>query len=181
MLNISKKLILITVAVLLSAALAVGGTVAYLFMRTPPVENSFTPVQVSCSVEETFDGVTKSDVRVKNTSDINAYVRATFIIMWTADDGKVSSTPVLDTDYSLVFGSEKWVKGSDGFYYYSGRLAPGAATDNLINSITASGTAPEGYTLSVHVAATAIQAEPASVITETWGATVLDNGNILAP
>ena len=178
--NISKKLILIILSVIITVV-AVSGTFAYIFTKTPPVENTFEPVQVSCEVQETIDGFTKSNVKVKNTSDINAYVRATFVVMWTSEDGKVSSSPVLASDYTINFGSAKWVKGSDGFYYYTEKVASGAYTDNLLNTVSVLGEAPEGYTLSVHVAATAIQAEPASVITDMWGATVLDNGNITAP
>ena len=180
--NISKKRIIITLAVIVSVTCAVSGTLAYILSRTPPIENSFETVQVSCSVEEELNGTTKSNVKVKNTSSINAYVRATFIVMWTSENGSVTATsPVLGTDYTVAFGSAKWSKGSDGFYYYSDVLTPDALTENLINTISVIGEAPEGYTLSVHVAATAIQATPATVVTDTWGATVNQNGTLSAP
>ena len=177
-----KKLILIIAAALVLLGTAVGTTIAYIFDKTPSVENSFTPVYVSCAVEEQVDGTTKSEVRIRNTGDINAYIRATFVVMWTADDGNVLGVaPVEGVDYSIQLGSSKWQKGSDGFYYYTSQVAPTSATEMLIDTISVTGDAPKGYKLALHVAATAIQAEPAGVIAETWGATVQTNGAITAP
>ena len=177
-----KKLILIIAMAFVLLGTAVGTTLAYIFDRTPSVENSFEPVYVSCAIEERFDGVTKSEVKVRNTGDINVFIRATFVAMWVADDGKVLSVaPVEGVDYAIQLGSSKWQKGSDGFYYYTSQVAPTSATEMLIDTISVTGDAPKGYKLAVHVAATAIQAEPAGVIAETWGATVQTNGTIIAP
>ncbi len=181
-----KKYLKIMVAAILCACLAIGAgagfTLAYIFAKTPQVNNSFEPVFVSCLVEESFDGVTKSDVRVRNTGDIDAYIRATFVVMWTSEEGAVyGAQPIANTDYAIELGSQKWMKGSDGFYYYSNPVSAGAATDVLIQSITILTDAPEGYGLSVHVSATAIQTQPAEAIYEVWGASVENNGNLIAP
>ena len=85
----SKKLIAIIVALVITLCAAGGVTLAYILTETPDVENSFVPVNVSCEVIETFTGTEKSNVSVKNTGDITAYVRATFVVMWMADDGSV--------------------------------------------------------------------------------------------
>jgi hypothetical protein len=180
--NTSKKLILIVILVFALIGTATGVTVAYIVDRTPSVENNFDPVYVSCDVEEEFDGIVKSDVKVRNTGDINAYVRATFVAMWINSEGKVfGAAPVLDVDYTLTLDETKWQKGNDGFYYYTSKLPSGSATDILIEEITLIGAAPEGYFLTVHVAATAIQAEPENVVADTWGVTVKPNGTIVAP
>ena len=181
-----KKTLKILVAAVLCACLAIGAgagfTLAYIFAQTPAVNNSFEPVFVSCLVEESFDGTTKSDVRIRNTGDIDAYIRATFVVMWTSEDGAVyGSQPIANTDYSIELGSQKWMRGSDGFYYYSNPVSAGAVTDILIRSITLLTEAPEGYGLSVHVSATAIQTHPAEAIGEVWGAAVESNGNLIAP
>ena len=180
--NISKKLIVIVIAVLLAVTAVTGGTVAYLLAESPSVENSFKPVYVSCLVEEKFDGVTKSDVKIKNTGDISAYIRATFVVMWVAEDGSVlSRKPVLDADYSLTPGSSKWALGSDGFYYYTLPVASGKSTELLIDTISLTGTAPKGHSLTVHVAATAIQAEPHTAVTQGWGVQIQADGTLVAP
>ena len=176
--NTSKRLILIicTVVILLSAA--TGTTLAYIFDRTPSIENSFEPVYVSSEVESQ-DGAL---YRVKNTGDINAYVRATFVVMWTADDGTILGTaPILGTDYTVTLGSDKWQQGSDGFYYYKDELVPDASTDVLFESVSVIGESPDGYALTLHLIATAIQSAPARVVTEVWGVTVLPDGTLSAP
>lgn len=180
--RISKKLLAILLCAVLAVCAATGGTMAYIFSKAPPVNNTFDPVFVSCLVEEHFDGTTKTDVKVKNTGDINAFIRATFVVMWTAEDGTVyASSPVENTDYVLELGSPKWLKGTDGFYYYSNPVASNETTDILIRSLTLIGEAPDGYGLAVHVSATAIQAEPVEAIQGVWGAAVQSNGNLVAP
>ena len=180
--RISKRMLTVIICVSLALFIATGSTLAYLFAKTPSLENTFEPVYVSCLVEENFDGVTKSNVRIKNTGDISSYMRATFVVMWVADNGSVhSSSPVENVDYKLTLGSSKWQKGSDGFYYYSYAVESGNSADEFITSLTLVGEAPTGYSLSVHVAATAIQAEPTHAVTEAWGVSVLGNGSITPP
>ena len=180
--KISKRLLIIIISLLITVCAATGGTVAYLMAQTPEVENSFDPVFVSCQVSESFDGITKTDVKVTNTGDITAYIRATFIPMWKADNGAVhSSTPVQDSNFQLTLGSDKWVKGSDGYYYYTVPVLAGASTDVLFAEITPIGDSPDGYSLSVHIAATAIQAMPAEAVNQAWGATVRSDGSLIVP
>ena len=178
----NKKLILIVIAALITVVCTTGGTLAYLLTGTPSVDNSFQTVYVSCSVEETFDGKTKSNVAVKNTGDIDAYIRATFVVMWVANDGSVlSAKPALGTDYTLSYGSDNWALGSDGFYYYALPVSAGDTTAILLDKVILTGEAPEGYSLTVHVAATAIQAEPAAAVTEAWGVQIRSDGRLIAP
>ena len=177
-----KKILIIIAALLLISAFAGGATLAYLLAETPAVENNFVPVYVSCEVIEEFTGTTKSNVSVKNTGDIKAYIRATFVIMWTSEDGSVYSIPPKEgVDYSITLGSSSWSLGSDGFYYYELPVEAGASTDAIIDSLTILSTPPEGHNLNVHVAATAIQAEPAGAVEDAWGATVQENGALTAP
>ena len=177
----TKKIWIITVALLLAITISGGATVAYLMAKTPEVENSFTPVYVDCKVLEEFTGITKSNVRVQNTGDISAYMRATYVVMWVADDGSIwGVAPKAGVDYSLELGSELWQLGSDGFYYYASSVASGEVTETLINSLSLLSEAPEGHRLVVHVAATAIQAEPASAVEGLWGVTIAD-GALIAP
>ena len=180
--KMTKKLLIIMISAVIALSAAVGTTLAYLLSQTPEVENSFIPVYVKCEVVEDFTGSVKSNVAVKNTGHINAYVRSTYVVMWVADDGSVYGTaPKEGVDYTVNFGSPSWDIGSDGFYYYSLPVSPNSTTEVLISSLSAISEPPEGYHLTVHVAATAIQAEPADAIESAWGATVHTNGAVFAP
>lgn len=178
----SKKFLITLICAVVAICATTGGTLAYLFAKTEEANNSFTPVFVSCKVEEEFDGVTKSNVKVRNTGDISAYIRATTVITWTSESGSVHSrTPVEGVDYVIASGSHNWVQGSDGFYYYLYPVASGATTDLLFGSIKEASEAPEGYSLTVHIIASAIQSEPANAVSEAWGTTVQSGGAITPP
>ena len=180
--KISKKLLITIICAVVLFCATTSGTIAYIITKSQEAENAFQPVFVSCIVEENFDGVTKSDVKIRNTGDINAYIRATFVVMWVSESGAVNATsPRENTDYAVMMGSSNWVKGSDGFYYYTSPVPPGEATEHLISAIAPTVEGPDGCYLSVHIAATAIQAEPYSAVNEAWGAVVQDGGIITPP
>ena len=168
--------------VLLLAALAViamgvvGGTVAYLVTKTDPVVNTFTPGVVSCKIDETFDGTTKSNVYVTNTGNTNAYIRAAIIVTWKDAAGNIAATvPAKGTDYTLELNETDWVE-HDGYYYYKGSVAPNAQTENLIETCTAKN--PYGdYTLSVEILADAIQSTPANAVESSWHVS-FSNGSV---
>ena len=65
-------LILSAVCLLLAT---VGGVYAFLFAETDPLTNRFDPVVVTCAVEEQFDGNVKRDVCIRNTGDIDAFIK----------------------------------------------------------------------------------------------------------
>ena len=173
------------VAILVLLCCAVAGTVAYLVTSTDPMTNTFTPAKVTTSVEETFDGITKSNVRIQNTGNIAAYIRAAVIVNWADDKGNVSGTPVKDTDYVMDLNivtrenpNAPWFKGSDGYYYCKTSVAPDGSTPALINTCEpAANMAPEGYALQVTILADGIQSEPADAVIQAWGVTVA-NGTI---
>ena len=156
------------VAILGLLCCAVAGTVAYLVTSTDPVTNTFTPAHVSTAVDETFENGVKSDVKIQNTGDIDAYIRAAIIVNWADKDGNVSATPVEDSDYEMTLGSG-WVKIGD-YYYCKTTTAPGALTKPLIISCakTSTATVPDGYDLQVTILADGIQSEPLTAIKEAW-------------
>ena len=178
------------VAILVLLCCAVAGTVAYLVTSTDPVTNTFTPAEVKTEVTENFvkdeDGkFVKSDVQIKNTGNIDAYIRAAVIVNWADDKGNVSGTPVKDTDYVMDLNivtrenpNAPWFKGSDGYYYCKTSVAPDGSTPALINTCEpAANMAPEGYALQVTILADGIQSEPADAVIQAWGVTVA-NGTI---
>lgn len=160
-LNRKKGILLLTAAVLILVC-GVGGTLAYLITQTAPVTNTFTPAHVTSEVNEPGweDGNTvKSNVTVKNTGNVSAYIRAAIVITWKDKDGNTMPTvPVLGTDYTLDINTSAW-SPSGGYYYYKDKVAAGGSTTNLINSCVSNGTYTDGRSLCVEVIGSAIQAE----------------------
>ena len=176
-----KKSHILLVSLLLIICIGMGTTVAFLMDSTNSIINRFDPAQVSCKVVETFIGGQKENVMVENTSNIPAYIRATYEVTWQkVEDGVVyihSKKPAAGTDYTITMGNTgKWDK-SGAFYYYDEAVAVGGKTDVLIASCApVAGKAPDGYSLCVEIIADAVQAEPADAVQQVWGVTIPVNG-----
>ena len=161
----TKKTIALVVSLALLLCVGIGSSIAYLFDVTGPVENTFTPSNVKTVVEEEFDGVTKTDVTVKNTGNTDANIRAAVVVTWQDANGNVyGKTPVAGTDYKITFNTAnqtdpagKWELKADGFYYWSNTVAPGASTGVLITEATYIANAPDGYALCVEIIGSGIQ------------------------
>ena len=182
----SKKSLILLVSVLMLAFVSVSGVLAYLTARTEPVENTFTPSAVTTAVTEYFDGEVKSNVKIQNTGDTEAYIRAAVVVTWQDAEGNVyGKAPVAGTDYAITFDfGAGWVKSSDGFYYWNMPVAPGAFTGVLISECSVLAAAPaDGYTLHVEILGSGIQSKPADVVTTEWASgvqSVSENGGALS-
>lgn len=180
-----NKLAILFIAVVMLIGAVVGSTVAFLVTETKPVENKFTYASISTGIVETFDGTTKSDVQVINNGDINAYVRATYVVNWLHKDGTVAASVPEGYSYSLTENPDNtWTKGKDGYFYYLSPVAPGKSTAGslLICTVTSYPENPE-YTLSVEILATAVQSTPANAVADAWGDGfgIDTNGNLIVP
>lgn len=178
-----NKLSLLVASMILIAVFGVFGTVAYLTTKTDPITNTFTASTITPGIEEKFDGETKSDVKLKNLGDIDAYIRAAVVISWVSEDGsKVSADVPTLKDYMMDGPADGWVKSTDGYYYYTSKVGAGKSTTNLINSVKLNSgvTPPTGYYLSVEILAQAIQADPDSVVENVWssGVSGVKNGKL---
>lgn len=175
----SKKLKILVGIIISVLIIGAASTSTYILRTTDPEKNEFTPANVTCRVEESFVNAVKSNVTVKNTGNVDAFIRAAIVITWENDKGEVNAAvPNADLDYTMTLG-DGWIKSSDGFYYYPAAVAAGANTDKLIKTCTASDTAPEGYRLNVQILATALQADPPRAVENAWNVTV--NGKTLTP
>lgn len=163
-----KRSGILLAAVIVLLAGAVGGTWAFLVAQSEPVQNNFTYAHVSCKIDEKFDGTTKSDVKIQNTGDIPAYIRARIVVTWKDTSGNVSAVPVKDSDYTITFNGEKWTLQGD-YWYCNTAVDATKFTPVLIKECKKTVTAPEGYDLSVEILADAIQSEPANAVKEAWG------------
>lgn len=182
-----------TAMTLLSLALvlllSVGGTLAWLTARTETITNTFQLANFNIDIEEKFDNSIKSDVCVKNTSDVPVYIRVALVPTWvdraTGDPvGKQASLNDLTIDWGPEGGSEiaaapgnDWIRIGD-YWYYTTPVAKDASTKNLIDTATIEYEANSTEYLRLEVMADAIQAEPVKAVTEAWGVTVDGNGTI---
>lgn len=175
--HLNGRLTAMVIATVMLLALAIGGTVAWLTSSTGPITNTFTPSHVSCAVDEEFDGRSgvKSDVRVKNTSDIPAFIRVKLVTYRTNGKGQhIGGTAELP-----VFNpGSGWVE-HNGYYYYTQPVQPDAYTGNLINTITlAHYDDADGGHQAIDVMAEAIQSVPEAAVKEAWGFELKADGSL---
>lgn len=154
-----KKKTIALIALIVILTCAAGGTLAWLIDATNSVTNTFTPRNTTCEINETNSGNVKSNVTVKNTGNVDAYIRAAIVINLVDNDGNVyAQAPAAGSDYNMTLAASGWTK-IDGYYYFNGTVAAGGTTTNLIDSCNEIAGGHVGYCLQVTVLAEAIQAE----------------------
>lgn len=166
----SKKTGTLLFSLVLLLTMMVGGTLAYLTIHTDPVVNQFTPSQVSCEVTEKFSGTVKSEVNVKNNSDIYAYIRVKLVSYRVNGSGEhIGGTATIP---SFTPGTG-WVKHGE-YYYYTQPVAPNQKPANALIgnsgiSLIGSYDDADGGKQVIEVMAEAIQSVPASAVVSAWG------------
>ena len=177
----AKRSLVLVVSVLVLVLAAVGGTLAWL-VSDDSASNSFTPAYVTCTVDEKFESGIKSDVRIKNTGNIDAYIRAYAVVTWKDAQGNVyGQKPVAGRDYTMSIPTDTgWAAGPDECWYYTSPIASDSFTGVLISRCTLADSAvvPEGYSLSVEIIAEAIQSLPATTVADVWPVTVAADGSL---
>ena len=182
----SIKPFLIAFCVCILACAAVSGSLAWLISTPEQVVNSFTPGVVTIQVDEKFDGSTKSNVRIKNTGNVPAYIRVALIPAWVDDEGNIAAKPAslkLNDDCNIAWGKvgngyeDDWFIGSDGFYYCKTVINPGKSTPILIKSCTVKGEEHE-YDFELQVIASAVQSLPTSTVETVWPVVVDPDGRL---
>ena len=164
-----KKILLPVIAV--TAVLAVGLTLAFMFRKTEPIQNDFEPAEVSCSVEEEFANLQKTSIKVRNDSNIACYLRVRLVSYWQNGNGeivgKASVMPAVDFD-----GANWLADRENDTYYYKTAVEPGKQTEHnlLKTTIVLAEDTFNGETVYqvVQVFAEAIQAEPKKAVQNAW-------------
>lgn len=139
-----------------------GRISAYFMSQTAEMKNTFPSGIVSCEIFETFNGIEKSNVRIKNTGNTEAYFRCFIVATWMNDKGEIygGSIPIKGKDFNIEFG-DSWTIGNDGYYYCAEIISKDEESPVLIEMCTEiDGKAPNGYHLSVEIIASAVQANP---------------------
>ncbi len=124
----SKRTITVLLSFLLVLTLSIGGTLAYLSTRTDPIENTFKPSYVQVDVDEKFDGTNKSQIKVKNESDIPAFLRVKLLSYRINEAGNTIGGTAEIKDVTLT---ADWFE-KDGYYYYKKPVAVNGLTSNML-------------------------------------------------
>ena len=171
----SKRIRLWLIAALaLCAAAAVGVTLSFMFKKAEKT-NTFVPAKVTCDVEESLLSGVKSDVCVKNTGNVAAYLRIRLVSYYVDDNGDIAGR--VSSQYPTLTLRNGWIAGADHTYYYPTPVEPDAKTGILCEPITLDTVElADGKTVYqvLEVFAEAIQAEPVGAVQEAWKVTVSD-------
>ena len=147
-----KRILLVALCVVLVAALAIGGTVAWLTASSDAVTNTFTPGDVTVEIKETVKNNIKKSVQIKNTGNVDAYIRVAVIVNCTDASGNV----IMGTLPKWTPNSANWQRVGD-YYYYKGVLSVDGSTENLLGADFALQDASRYYSMEILVQS--IQAE----------------------
>lgn len=173
-----KKALILMVSLVAILAVSVGGVLAWLATSSNDVTNTFAPGDTEIKIEEKFENNVKSDVYVINKGNIPVYIRANLVFTWKDSAGNIIEKPA-DATPTVDYGNGDWVKGSDGFWYYTKPVAAdGGKTTNLIDRATIKFPEGKGYKMDLEVMAQSIQAEPKDAVEGAWGVTVNSDGSL---
>lgn len=200
----SRKRIKLSTVLVIAAALAlvtaIGGTMAWLTTHSEGLTNTFTPADIKGTIVENFDDkTTKKDVKIQNDSDVPVYVRVALVPTWVNAAQEPMAEPCSLNDLLIkptasaagvsgeIFtpdSSSGWVKGADGYYYYTTPVAAGTTTNPLFAEATVKANkTPAGCTMNLQVLLQMIQAEGVNAegkrpVELAWGVSVNADGTI---
>lgn len=175
-----KKMVTICLVVALVLTAVAGGTLAY-FTDTADANNTFTVGNVDITLTEpNWEGTGSNDAPevypgeplAKDPTVTNAGANPCFVRIKVEGLDCLGNAGMITyrTDYVTDKLGDNWVKGTDGYFYYSKVLEAGATTDALFDQIVI----PTGLTngdaeteFDVDVTAEAVQAQGAKA---SWSA-----------
>lgn len=169
----TKTMSLLLALVLLTGA--VTGTLAWLFAKTDNVTNTFVPASVPNTPEEKFDGETKTSIVIRNTGNIDAYVRVKLVTYRVNDKGDHIGGEATIPAFTL---GANWFE-KDGYYYYTKPVVPNATSGELLDSSIKlqQYTDADGGKQVIEVISESIQSVPTSTVESVWPVTVV-NGSL---
>lgn len=186
-----KRAVLAAACCVALLTLCVSGAYAW-FAQQDAKTNAFVKGKTTPTIEEKFDqgGTLKQEVAVSIPGDcIDVWVRAQVNVQWQGKEDDKGNTPILwdepvaGEDYAIDWALDEdgtpnqngapasWVKGADGFYYWTVPLvAKNEATNktgNLVNSVKVLKKYDDGRQLVVDVAAQTLSAS-AAAFNDAW-------------
>ena len=178
--NKHRKLTIVLIIAFVIALVLCGTVLAYMFRQTEYEDNQFIPAEVSCEVQEVTDSpiTKKMSIKVKNTGNIDAYLRIRFVSYWVDCNGNIVAKP---SSMPEIIVADGWIKGKNDTYYYQTPVTPKQSTNNLLSSpILLQEDEENGYLQVIEVFAEAIQSKPTNAVTNSWNVTLDSGGNIIA-
>ena len=176
--KIGRVILLVFVSIVIVVSGAVG---AYMFRQTLVKDNTFVPAKVSCEISERFDGTTKNSIIVKNTSNIDVYIRVRLVSYWVQINAQgVEEIVAKPSEMPTFTPGNGWIKGSQDTYYYTQPVGPGDNAAELLGSGMILSQSEEGYRQVIDVFAEAIQSEPEDAV-ENWNVTVSNRQIVNVP
>lgn len=179
----NKQLICILLVLVLVSAL-IPTAYAYMVHKSQTVTNVFIPAHVSCKVVEEFDDIKKDEVKVKNTGNIDAYIRVRVVYRWEDSKGnpvaRDASFPKAKID------TANWTDMGNNIYLCKTAVGPDGLTPDLlkepfsVDAVRVEETLQGGqkiyydYYPVMEVLAEAVQSNPADAAKEAWGVTITD-------
>lgn len=124
----NDKSLALLISLVMIAAVAVGGTLAWLTTDTDPVRNTMVPAGVPIHIDEKVEGAVKKDVRITNNGNVDAYIRVAVIANAVDEDGNI----VMGNAPTYQVNSSKWVQNGS-YYYYKDVVPAGGTTEPLFS------------------------------------------------
>lgn len=153
--SLSKRRIVMILAVVLLLTCTVGGTLAY-FMDFESSASHLSIGKVDCSATIGEN----QTITVTNTGNVPAYIRVKVLASWVSE---TETNVIVYGQPTLTITADDWTLGNDGFYYYNATVAAGAS---VTLSFQVPSEKPEGCRVKVDVLAEAIQVNAAA---DAWG------------
>ena len=131
-------LLLIVSVIALIVAITVNVVIAYMFKQSSEITNVFVPAEVSCEVDEEFNGTLKTSVKVDNTSNIDVYIRLRVVTHWEDSKGNIvaRSSPeiMFGKQDGWLYNSDDWIYDSNDYtFYHKAPVAVGDSTSELLS------------------------------------------------
>ncbi|MGN0538206.1 MAG: hypothetical protein ACI4M3_09550 [Acutalibacteraceae bacterium] len=180
----ARHLKTIIAAAAVAASLSLGTvalTTAHLYSESVLV-NKANKGTVTNRIDENFNGTEKTNVRIENTGNMNAYVRVAIVPIWRDTDGSPTMLPTKDT-YSIELNTKDWFLGEDGYYYCKADIAPSEKTPELIRKCTLNELTDEAYNnkyFDLQILAQSIQSDPQTAVQNAWAVRVDETGQLTA-
>lgn len=180
----SGKPATLLVSLLLIFGVVACGTLAYIFVSSVLLNNSLKVVSVSSEVVESFDGTTKSNTKIKNTGDIDAWIRVAIVPTWEVYESsqyKAVNESASLSDLNISINTSNWFE-KNGFYYCKTKIPPNQSTPALINSASVRNNSvgyQAGYHMNLQILCEAIQAEPETTVTNAWQTVNVAGGSLV--
>ena len=145
----SKVIVILTLLVLNALVFNVLKTNAYLTFITDTINNVFKITKIDIDILEEFDDVDKTNIRIKNNSNVDTCIRLKITNYFIDEDsGYIYPADKIVIDESDL-GSDWEYNTSDDMYYVKGARGNGNTTGNLSNESIKTQISPYAETLDL--------------------------------